>query len=1206
MVPVEKSGVRERDSTLVQTVSDRALALAVSVIRCKLNSLKSALHVRYSRLLSDTTTEHSRPKRHAGWRLARFCAGMVTVLVLLVCMAIGGLMWRLASGPLEVQQIGRIAEDLMSKSLGPDAHARIGLSSLDWSWKSYGFIIRLQSVEASGPTGGVQITVPSADIEVRTLPMIWGAVKPARLNLNAPSIRIDLTKLDPAKMAEMSGNGAQPVALASAPAPSPSPNSASPDLRPAIYRLIEQSVRGLSDALDVTHSEGFIGVTVEHGIIDVARLSPQGQMVHVTMPDISIDGNFAASGNVDLSFSAKGEVGRWGMRLRKMRGADGHSRRLLFEGNDATARDLVGQLPPDVILDIPIYPTIDALIDDSGQLSALSVDLKLGAGQFHFGKYPEDEMLIDEGQIAAHWDAGSQSFIVDQAGASTGPTTVSVKGRITPPPANATGAAAHAWTYDLGLDKGVLHPRDAGGDALPVDFLHLGGTIDQTGLQLLIDDMDARFGGSEIKGAGRIDFAREKPQIIVTFALSPTDWTVIRRAWPSFIAAGARNWFLKQVTAGRITDGAIKLDLPMFTEPKFLPSTAITFSGKIQGGAFRTFGDLPDAVGLDGQFSSLNRQFQAIATKGQGATKFPRKPDVLDMRLIIADSYQRSPKGHIEFRLVGENGAIGEIANAEPLAILDDAGIKLEGIQGSADVIGTVDMILEDNPKPEQIDFRVEATLDRFGSPSPILGRKFQDANVKVVADPKGTSVVGKAKIDGVATDVNLYEPRVKTKTNERRDFKLTLDEATRQRMGLDLSTFLSGSIQVAITQNPGGNEKARHIEADLTTARLTLSAFGWSKGTGVPAKATLDILDDDKGTHLENVSVESEGIQIKGRADLDKDRRPLLLDLAKFSLRKGDDAKVHLQRQPDQSILASFDATTFDLRGLIQVMKHQGDTSDPEKSKLPDIQLKAKLARAIGFNDVSLTDAVLDTSIHQGIVTRMALSGQISGGRMLNVQIKPEGANRVVLLDCNDAGAFLSFVDIYDRMHDGGISLKADISAPGVAEGGIRVLGFRLDTQVKATREPVVEPDGTRTLPIRQAAPTDPSSFDKFSANYALRKGVITMTEGVARGATTGATASGQIDLNNQKIQIKGTYIPLYGLNNLVGRIPVLGEIVGAGRNEGLVGVTFKVIGSVDDPVLQVNPISAIAPGIFRRIFEYNVDDPHAPQDAQKDNSSN
>eukprot|EP01037_Dinobryon_pediforme_P033777 gene33777-39378_t len=235
--------------------------------------------------------------------------------------------------------------------------------------------------------------------------------------------------------------------------------------------------------------------------------------------------------------------------------------------------------------------------------------------------------------------------------------------------------------------------------------------------------METRFGGAVLTGTGYIDFAREKPQVITTFSLSPTDWQVIRRAWPSFIAGGARNWFLKQVFGGTVTDAEIKLDLPLMTDPKLLPLSAAAFSGKIQGGAIHTFGDLPDAIGLDGHFSSKDKRFEAVAERGTGATKYPKKPDVMDMRLIIADSFQRTPKGHFEFHIVGENGAIGEIANSEPLAILDDANIRLDGISGSADVRGTVDMILEEQPKPADIDFHVEAVLDRFGSPYPILNR---------------------------------------------------------------------------------------------------------------------------------------------------------------------------------------------------------------------------------------------------------------------------------------------------------------------------------------------------------------------------------------------------------------------------------------------------------------------------------------------------
>ena len=69
----------------------------------------------------------------------------------------------------------------------------------------------------------------------------------------------------------------------------------------------------------------------------------------------------------------------------------------------------------------------------------------------------------------------------------------------------------------------------------------------------------------------------------------------------------------------------------------------------------------------------------------------------------------------------------------------------------------------------------------------------------------------------------------------------------------------------------------------------------------------------------------------------------------------------------------------------------------------------------------------------------------------------------------------------------------------------------------------------------------------------------------------------------------ITGTFMPAYGLNRLFGEIPLLGQLLGNGRDRGLIGITYKVAGNAKSPQVQVNPISVIAPGIFRSIFEFN-----------------
>jgi hypothetical protein len=69
-----------------------------------------------------------------------------------------------------------------------------------------------------------------------------------------------------------------------------------------------------------------------------------------------------------------------------------------------------------------------------------------------------------------------------------------------------------------------------------------------------------------------------------------------------------------------------------------------------------------------------------------------------------------------------------------------------------------------------------------------------------------------------------------------------------------------------------------------------------------------------------------------------------------------------------------------------------------------------------------------------------------------------------------------------------------------------------------------------------------------------------------------------------------------MYGLNNMFGQVPILGIFLGGGSNEGLIGVTYEVVGSPGAPVLRINPISAILPGVTRKILEFNTGKQYTP----------
>ena len=91
--------------------------------------------------------------------------------------------------------------------------------------------------------------------------------------------------------------------------------------------------------------------------------------------------------------------------------------------------------------------------------------------------------------------------------------------------------------------------------------------------------------------------------------------------------------------------------------------------------------------------------------------------------------------------------------------------------------------------------------------------------------------------------------------------------------------------------------------------------------------------------------------------------------------------------------------------------------------------------------------------------------------------------------------------------------------------------------------------------------------------------------------GSQLGLTFNGVIDPVRDRVSLSGTYVPAYGLNNAFAQIPIVGNILAGGRNEGLLAVTFGVAGKASQPTVTVNPLSAVAPGIFRKFFEFRND---------------
>ena len=160
-----------------------------------------------------------------------------------------------------------------------------------------------------------------------------------------------------------------------------------------------------------------------------------------------------------------------------------------------------------------------------------------------------------------------------------------------------------------------------------------------------------------------------------------------------------------------------------------------------------------------------------------------------------------------------------------------------------------------------------------------------------------------------------------------------------------------------------------------------------------------------------------------------------------------------------------------------------------------------------------------------------------------------------MIYLETNDAGAFFRFTDTYSKMIGGQLALAMDPPTvePSAKEGLINVRDFTVKGEAALERAAAGGPPGAQ----------NGVAFSRLRAEFTRQNGQLTIREGVVKGPTIGATIEGSIDYPGNQVRMSGTFVPMYGLNNMFGQIPIVGLFLGGGSNEGLIGVTYEVVGT-------------------------------------------
>ncbi|WP_068316110.1 AsmA-like C-terminal domain-containing protein [Polycladidibacter hongkongensis] len=1081
--------------------------------------------------------------------LLKWVKRSLVAIVCLVILAAVTLAIRLMSGPVAIPYVAEIAARSFSS-----APVKVKLGAVEFAYsaeKGSSLILKDALLQVSG-RASAQVLLPQVEAQLYLPSLLWGDVQITSLSLVRPSALVTLqTSSEPLPKAQV-----QLVAL----------DKFSVLIASELRRWDLEKIHVETGAVRVKYTDSTYiarGIDADFLLLD--------------------DLAFAANANV------AGREGRWQWELR--RDVDLHSgeRELSVRINDATFADLMplhsARTAPE-IAQARISSKGLARLDATGAFKDASLEVK--TENLKFGRNEED-IRLDSVDLAFSMRRNINDLIVERAIIRSGDTRFVMGGVVTPPLGQ-----DEPWTYTLGSREVVLAPTDV--DAKPLIFFdsHASGRLDPAEQTFYIDSAAGIGQNLRVLAAGSIYYGAGGPYVALAVNSPSLNVGQLLQIWPVSAAHETRSWLTEHMVGGMVRE--VKLDIALGPaafdgikggDPGWRGDD-ITASFDFDNLALRPLETLPVAGMLSGNGKIAGESLVMEGGEGAFYMQDGNRVAIPYIRFEAADLAKPGPQlARLELELAGKADDLAVLIDSEPVDALEQLGAVPADFSGKGELKVKAAFLLEKDIKVEDVEWSAELKTDGLSSKAEFSGQILSDADLTISANNEKLRVQGTGKLNGLKADLDMSVPLGNEGGVSKQDIVLKASARDFAKQAPGITEFVRGPMTVQVDEE--GDAQVYNL--DLREAQIMLDPVGWSKAAGVPARARFRLESSKKGLVVQNFSLSSDGVDVRGNLRLSSKGDLLKASFSRFNLRPSDDVQLSLTRQKKGALLAKVRGSSFDGRSVLAKLTG-GEEADPKDKSKVSFVFDVLLQRVTGFHSVFVQDFKLKGQAHNGQLQNISVQGKTQGKNDFSVALAPSESGSSFAGSLVNTGEVLRFLNLFDRMRGGRGDVQVQMPSQKDWQGTFVVKDFSIidDKAIKAlAKVPASRRTAANNEIYSAAVRSGEASFQKMEMPFVRNGDVIRIEGGRLVGAVLGGSFEGAANLKTKALDLKGTFVPAYAINNLFAKLPIIGLALGGGSQDGgLIGVTYKLEGTFNNPKVKVNPASAIAPGIFRRIFEY------------------
>jgi hypothetical protein len=817
------------------------------------------------------------------------------------------------------------------------------------------------------------------------------------------------------------------------------------------------------------------------------------------------------------------------------------------------------------------------------------------AGELPFAALKSKALHVGQLRLTGNYDGVTNHLAVSQLSVAADEGVIRLKG-------------AADFHYDQGqlasISGGFATSRLAlnmpGIFAQPVSFqsFEADGSYGVADRQVTIAHANLTAPGLALTGSGSMTLGDkgQLPGVAMSGKLAALPVKTLMRYWPLPIAEGTRSWINDNIVQGTLGPFVFQTNIaPGVLDQDVLPDDDLKLTFAINGVEGNYVTGLTHVSGVSGKATLLGDTFTADFDGGHIGNLAVRGGHAL-----IPTLHVHGTAGQITAHVDGQMPDIMTLIDMKPLGYATRFGIDPKQTHGTASTNLSFTVPMLQDLSVDAVGISVKAQVSDFAV---TLGHlKLANGAVNFDIDNDRLHQTGA---------ITLADSRFLTDWVE--DFKTTdpittrinakgiMTEAVRQALGIGVQNVLTGPVLAnANLQGHRGQLTSADVTMDLSNAALTIPILHLGKPPGLTASGDISVnFAPGDILHDETIRVTGPNINATGTANFDRNGSLSVLNFTSVKMGPQNDLSFTLTRTAA--------GNDYVLRGhsldgslIGRDVGESGPTANGgphDDTPTGPFHIDARLDRFAMRDGVAIAPFYLDLAGVGDKPSALTLSGGLSKTAGIRGAIETTATGRRLTLEAADAGQLIQGLFAFESIKGGDMKLIANLPgrasdadpAPGNTpdyQGTLDIDNFQVINQPLLAR---LFSAGSFTG-LGDLMGGGGISLEKMTVPFSSKNNVISVRGAIARGRAIGATADGYVDRPKNQVALKGSLVPAYGLNSLLGNIPVLGNVLTSKKGEGLFAATYSATGNADEPKIEVNPLSVLAPGVLRQIFQGHI----------------